>query len=224
MSTNPDDGDGFWADSTSTAVFPGDTGELDFDERRALMAILKNHYISGADHSAEWKTLMESEASIVRRLNELFLDLHVDREREVAFKRQVIAEDGRKYPTLLRNATYTKEETILMVFLRTRFRSEHVGTTTEVFVDRDELRGAVESYRPANATDHSGDARRADNAIDSLMKSRVLQTTPDPERLRISPVIEVLMPVPRLLELLDWLEQAAMGGQTTAPATEGVEA
>lgn len=223
MSTNPDD-DGSWEDGTSTAAFPGDTGELSFDERRTLMAILKNHYISGADHSAEWKTLMESQASIVRRLNELFLHLHVDREREVAFKRQVLAEDGRKYPTLLRNTTYTKEETIVMVFLRTRFRSEHVGTITDVFVDRDELRGAVESYRPANATDNSGDARRADNAVDSLLKSRVLQTTPDPERLRISPVIEVLMPLPRLRELLDWLEQAVTSCQTAAPATEGVQA
>jgi hypothetical protein len=223
MSISPDD-NGFWEDGTSTAAFPGDTGELSFEERRTLMAILKNQYISGADHSAEWKTLMESETSIVRRLNELFLNLHVDREREVAFKRQVIAEDGRKYPTLLRNATYTKEETILMVFLRTRFRSEHVGAATDVFVDRDDMRGAVESYRPANTTDHSGDARRADNAIESLLKSRILQATPDPERLRISPVIEVLMSVERLRELLEWLEKASAPVHSEEPVTEGAGA
>lgn len=223
MSISPDDS-GFWEDGTSTAAFPGDTGELSFEERRTLMAILKNHYISGADQSTEWKTLLESEASIVRRLNELFLNLHVDREREVAFKRQVISEDGRKFPTLLRDSTYTKEETILMVFLRARFRSEHVGANTSVFVDRDDLRGAVESYRPANATDHSGDARRADNAIESLLKSRILQSTPDPERLRISPVIEVLLSVERLRELLDWLAKASAPGQGAESVTEGAGA
>jgi len=73
----------------------------------------------------------------------------------------------------------------------------------------------VGHFRPQHATDRAGDARRADAAVEALVKARVLLKTSDPDRFRIAPVIEVLLPVHRLAELLAWLREQNSGG---APA------
>jgi hypothetical protein len=100
---------------------------------------------------------------------------------------------------------YTREETILLVLLRQRFRSERASGQEIVLVDRDNLVENVAHFRPEHATDRSGDARRAAAAVDSLAKARVLLKTSDADRFRVSAVIEVLLPVERLGELLEWL-------------------
>ena len=72
-----------------------------------------------------------------------------------------------------------------------------------------------------------GDARRAAGAIESLVKARVLLKTSDPDRFRISPVIEVLLPVERLAELLEWLVAENRGDaspQTDAAADVDLDA
>lgn len=188
----------------SLSLFEGDEGGLTLEQRKTLVCVLKQRYISCAQHPAEWRTLMESEVVIKSRLNDLFLDLHVDRRYEVAFKRQAQPEGGGRFPTLLHDLAYTREETILLIFLRQRFRSERAGGQETVLVDHDELLDIVERFRPAHATDRSGDARRTTNAVDALTRARILLKTADPSRYRISPVIEVLLPLERLTELLQW--------------------
>jgi hypothetical protein len=123
----------------------------------------------------------------------------------VAFKRQAQSDDATRFPTLLYDQAYTREETILLVLLRQRFRSERAGGGDDVLVDRDELLDHVAQFRPVHATDRSGDGRKAEAAIDNLRKARLLLKTADEHRLRVSPVIEVLLPLPRLAELLEWL-------------------
>jgi hypothetical protein len=196
------------APSESLSLFEGDEGGLSIEQRRTLVLLLKHRYISAAQQPAEWRTLLASRGLIKARLNDVFLDLHIDLHYEVAFKRQAVAEGGDRFPTLLYDAAYTREETILLVLLRQRFRSERAGGTEIVLVDRDNLLDNVGHFRPENATDRSGDIRRAAGAIESLVKARVLLKTSDPDRFRVSPVIEVLLPVERLSELLEWLVTA----------------
>jgi len=192
-------------DAHSFSLFEGDEGGLTLDQRRTLVLLLKHRYISAALQPAEWRTLLRSEGLLKSRLNDVFLDLHVDRHYEVAFKRQAVAEGGDRFPTLLHDVSYTREETILLVMLRQRFRSERANGHEIVIVDRDNLIENVAHFRPEHATDRSGDARRAAAAVESLAKARVLLKTSDPDRFRISAVIEVLLPVERLGELLEWL-------------------
>ena len=193
-------------DPTSLALFDGDQGGLTFAQRKVLVSLLKHRYLSAARHPAEWRALIDSEQVLRSRLNDLFLDLHLDREREVAFKRQAVPEDEVVvFPTLLHDTAYTREETILLIFLRQRFRSERAGGADEVLVDRDELLGQVEHFRPPRSTNHSGDARKTITAIDSLRRAGILLKTSDEHRMKVSSVIEVLLPLPRLGELLDWL-------------------
>jgi hypothetical protein len=193
------------SDPRSLSLFEGDEGGLSAEQRRTLVLLLKHRYISAALQPAEWQTLLRSESLLKSRLNDVFLDLHVDLQYEIAFKRQALAEGGERFPTLLHDVAYSREETILLVLLRQRFRSERANGLEIVLVDRDNLVDNVAHFRPEHATDLSGDARKATAAVDSLAKARVLLKTSDPDRFRISAVIEVLLPVERLRELLEWL-------------------
>lgn len=192
-------------ESPSFSLFEGDEGGLTVEQRRTLVLLLKHRYISAALQPAEWRTLLASQGLLKSRLNDVFLDLHVDLHYEVAFKRQAVAEGGDRFPTLLHDVSYTREETILLVLLRQRFRSERANGHDIVIVDRDNLVDNVAHFRPEHATDRWGDARKATAAVDSLAKARVLLKTSDPDRFRISAVIEVLLPVDRLNDLLEWL-------------------
>lgn len=192
-------------EGSSLSLFEGDEGTLTLGQRKALLLVLKHRFITPDRYPAEWHTLLECEHLIRSRLNDLFLDLHLDREHQVAFKRQATPEGGGKFPTLLHDVAYTREETILLVFLRQRFRSERADGADEVIVDREELLSQVTTFRPPTATNIAGDRKRTDNAIDALKRAGILVRTTDEQRLRISPVIEVLLPLERLRELLDWL-------------------
>jgi hypothetical protein len=206
--------------ATSLALFDGDAGRLTFAQRKTLVSILKHRYISAARHPAEWRTLQEAEPLLRSSLNDLFLDLHVDRTYEVAFKRQAVSDDAARFPTVLHDAAYSREQTILLIFLRQRFRSERTGGAEEVFVDRDELPDQVAAFRPAHATDRAGDRRKAENAVDTLLQMDILLRTADEHRYRVSPVIEVLLPLPRLSELLELLLARTAGQTDTAPTSE----
>lgn len=193
-------------DGATLALFEGDAGGLSLAQRRALVALMKNRFVSADKYPAEWHVIREDPIPIKARLNDMFLDLYLDPHYEVAFKRQATPEGGgREFPTLLHDTAYTREETILLVFLRHRFHSERASGHDDVTIDRDDMLAHVESLRPAHATNRSGDESRADKAIENLVRAKVLARTNDPARLRVSPVIAVLLPLPKLRELWEWL-------------------
>jgi hypothetical protein len=191
--------------ATSLSYFEGDTGRLDYEQRRVLHAVLKHRYISADRHPDQWANLLLNEELIRSRLNELFLDLHVDVNYRVAFKRQAVAETGASLPTLLHEVAHTKEETIMLVALRHRFFQQRQDGDTVVFVDRAGLLDEVAGMRPEHATDRAFDQKKSERAVEGLRKAGVLLKTRDPDRFRISPVIEVLLPIQKLRELMTWL-------------------
>lgn len=192
-------------DST-LALFEGDRGGLSLPQRRALVVLMKNRFVSAAQRPSDWRVIREDPEPIRARLNDMFLDLHIDYRYEVAFKRQAVSESGlREFPTLLHDTAYSREETILLVFLRHRFQSEQNAGHDVVTVVEDDLVAHVASFRPASDKDLHGGKRAAANAVKSLVKAAVLMETNDPGRLRISPVIAVLLPLPKLHELWEWL-------------------
>jgi uncharacterized protein DUF4194 len=209
----------------SLSLFEGDEGALTYEQRCALVFLIKHRYISAEQHPAEWRILIDAQLQLRSRLNDLFLDLHIDSHAQIAFKRQAVPEGDGRFPTLLHDIAHTREETILLIFLRQRFRSERADGGDAVLVDREELLDAVAHFRPPDANDRSGDARKVENAILSLQRSGILLKTADEQRLRVAPVIEVILPLPRLQELLDTLlslngETAAGDTSACAPAAE----
>jgi hypothetical protein len=203
------------------AMFEGDTGTLYPEQRRCLHALLKHRYISADRHPDHWAVLLEDEAVIRSRLNDLFLELQVERDQQIAFKRQAVSETGDPLPSLLRDIAHTKEETIVMMVLRQRFFAQRQEGDDAVFVDRQTLLDEISERWPEHLTNRSAALKKAGTGIDGLARAGVLLKTPDPDRFQISPIIEVLLPVEKLRELWSWL--MTQNGTTAPDDASGVD-
>ncbi|MBM9460202.1 DUF4194 domain-containing protein [Nocardioides sp. zg-536] len=203
-------------DERSVSLFEGDEGGLEYAQRHALVALLKQRFISARTHPRDWRVLVENERVLRSRLNDLFLELAIDRGREVAWKRQASSETGGRFPTLLHDTAWSREETLVLVHLRDRLRAGLAGGDARVFIDREDLVKYVASFRPLHATDESGDEKRARNAVLSIVKSGLLIGSPTDERFEISEAVEPLLPLELLRELLEALQRA--NGNEAPPA------
>ncbi len=204
-------------DEGSFSLFEGDEGGLEYAQRRALVTLLKQRFISARTHPRDWSVLVEHERLIRSRLNDLFLELQVDRDREVAWKRQATSETGGRFPTMLYDAAWSREETLVLVHLRDRLRAGVASGDARVFVDREDIVGYVASFRPSHATDVAGDDKRARNAITSVVKAGLLIGTGSEERFEISEAVEPLIPLELLQELLEALVAANAGDVPAEP-------
>lgn len=87
-------------EGSTLALFQGDTGGLSHTQRRALVVLLKNRFISAGQNPTEWRVVRDDPMPIKARSNDMFLDLHLDLHHEVAFKRQAVSDSsGREFPT-----------------------------------------------------------------------------------------------------------------------------
>ncbi len=205
-------------DETSVSLFEGDEGGLEFAQRHALVTLLKQRFISARTHPRDWQVLVEHERVLRSRLNDLFLDLAIDPAREVAWKRQAVSETASRFPTLLHDTAWSREETLVLVHLRDRLRAGLAGGDARVFVDRDDVLEYVASYRPPHATDEAGDEKRARNAVTSIVKAGLLIATGSEDRFEVSEAVEPLLPLELLQELLEALQKA--NGAEVEPAEE----
>ncbi|UUW88874.1 DUF4194 domain-containing protein [Nocardioides sp. WV_118_6] len=204
------------ADERSVSLFEGDEGGLEYAQRHALVTLLKQRFISARTHPRDWQVLVEHERVIRSRLNDLFLDLQVDPAREVAWKRQAFSETGGRFPTLLHDTAWSREETLVLVHLRDRLRAGLAGGDARVYIDREDIVDYVASFRPTHATDEAGDEKRARNAVVSIVKAGLLIGSAAEDRYEISEAVEPLLPLELLHELLDALQKA----NGTEPADE----
>ncbi len=205
-------------DETSVSLWEGDEGGLEQAQRHALVTLLKQRFISARTHPRDWQVLVEHERVLRSRLNDLFLELAVDRDREVAWKRQAVPETGSRFPTLLYDAAWSREETILLVHLRDRLRAGAAAGESRVFVDREDLLEHVAGFRPPHATDEAGDEKRARNAVIGLVKAGLLVSGDYEDRFEVSEAVEPLLPLELLKELLEALREA--NGTEPAEAAE----
>ncbi|WP_408895751.1 DUF4194 domain-containing protein [Nocardioides sp. R1-1] len=196
------------ADETSVSLFEGDEGGLEYAQRHALVTLLKQRFISARTHPRDWQVLVENERVIRSRLNDLFLDLQVDPTREVAWKRQATSETASRFPTLLHDTAWSREETLVLVHLRDRLRAGLASGDARVYIDREDIVDYVASFRPLHATDEAGDEKRARNAVVSIVKAGLLIGSATDDRYEISEAVEPLLPIELLHELLEALQRA----------------
>lgn len=191
---------------TSThALFDGDEGHLALPARRALVVLLKRRFVSAQSHPEEWRAIVENATLLRPRLNDMFLGLHLDTDREVAFKYQVTPEGGTRFPTLLHATEWTREETILLVRLRSIAHATRATGETRVFADRQDLLDYVAAMRPEHATDRSRDGYKATRAVESLVSAGLLIGRKDAGTFEVARAIDVLLPLERLKQLLAWM-------------------
>lgn len=194
-------------DEAAACLFDGDEGGLEVAQRKCLVTLLKHRFITIVSHPREWATLVADPSAIRRRLNDLFLELVLDTGRQVAFKRQAVPDGGGKFPTLLYDTPWGREDTVLMVSLRLRSRADEMAGLPATFVDRADLVEHLEAMRPAGSTDHSGDTRKTNAAIERLLTAGLLLGHSTADRFQVSPALDAILPLEKLQDLLAWLRR-----------------
>jgi hypothetical protein len=189
-------------------LFAGDRGVLDAEVRRVLVRLLQRRFLLADRNRAEWRVLLEHQQTVESRLNDFFVRLVVDHDRGVAYKEQVRS-DELDVPILLRDESYTRAETLVLVHLRTVYQRESTAGESSPRVDIEDIEQTVLTY----FAEADGDTARRQKAIRSAIARLRLDGVIEEEsegRYRVSSLVEVVLHADRLLELQEWLrEQAA---------------
>lgn len=185
----------------SVALWPGDKGTLSAAQRDTVVALLKRSFISSEDKAA-WKTLLLDRDSIEGALNNLYFTLEFNEDLEVAYASPA-RDVNNPFRTLVRDAANSREETLLLMYLRERHRAETADGQPVVFADVDAMIEYISRFRPSTATDVAGDTKKARNAIAALDTAGILVRSKDAGRYRVHRAIEALLPLTTLMQLLD---------------------
>jgi hypothetical protein len=207
--------------ASANTLFMGDSGELALDTRRALVQLLAGPSLDGRRHPKLWPILIRDEVLIRRRLAELFLNLVIDRDLQVAFTRQADTGDL-EVPILLRRAQLTFIDSILLLHLRQRL-TQATAHGDRAVVSTDEIMEFITLYERASNTDRAGFAKRVHASIEKIKKHSILQKIRSSEdRFEISPTLKLLFSTEEI-QALTRLYQRMADGETLAQETESDE-
>jgi len=212
--------------AAAVPIFSGDTGELPLDTRRAMVQLLSGPSLDGRRHSKLWPILIRDEEIIRRRLAELFLELVIDRDLQVAFTRQADTDDL-EVPLLLRRAQLTFIDSILLLHLR-QLLTQAESHGERAVVSTGEIIEYLSLYERTGNTDRAGFDKRVRASIEKIKKHSILQkirSTDD--RFEISPTLKLLFSAEEI-QALTLLYQRMAAGEVTmdekhATPDEGVE-
>ncbi len=219
MATSPTEVDlSVTAEIPTNTLFIGDSGELQLDTRRALVQLLQGPSLDGQRHPKLWPILVRDEGIIRRRLAELFLELVIDLDVQVAFTRQ--AETGDlEVPLLLRRAQLTFIDSILLLHLRQRLTQADTQGERAVVSIEEIVEYLIPYERTAN-TDRSGFTKRVHASIEKIKKHSILQKIrSSDDRLEISPTLKLLFSAEEI-QALTQLYQRMAAGETPAQANQ----
>ena len=187
--------------------------------RRALVSLLMNRYISRSRNRAAWEGTVNYESDVRARLDEMYLDLILDREADVAFKRQ---QDGDDVPRMLRREkALTRDASFVLIFLRREYAFADPDDGP-VVISRDQISEFLRAYREDGDSDDARFSRRVDAAINALIKPwQILEPDPAVDYLfTISPVVVPLVGVDEMRRFKAAFRQAA--GPASSPSPDGM--
>jgi len=197
-------------------LFAGDSGELEQETRRVLVQLLAGPSLDGRRHPKLWPVLVRDEALIRRRLSELFLDLVMDADLQVAFTRQADAGDL-ETPVLLRRAQLTFLDSIMLLHLRQRLtQADAQGERAVISVD--EILEHMSVYERSTNTDRAGFNKRIQASIEKIKTHSILQKIRSSEdRYEISPTLKLLFSA-EAIQALTRTYQRMAAGEAVTPA------
>jgi hypothetical protein len=202
--------------ASGTGLFANDTGEMPLDSRRVLAQLLAGPSLDGRRHSKLWPALIRDEAIIRRRLCELFLELVIDRDFQVAFTRRADVGDL-EAPVLLRVAHLTFLDSVLLLFLRQRL-TEADAQGQRAVVSIEEMMEHLSVYERAVNTDRAGFTRRTQSSIEKIKKHSILQKIRSTEdRFEISTTLKLLFSAEEILALTVLYQKMAAGDAASTP-------
>ena len=204
------------AEAAPVKLFEGDSGELELETRRVLVQLLAGPSLDGRRHVKLWPVLVRDEALIRRRLSELFLELVMDLDLQVAFTRQADAGDL-ETPVLLRRAQLTFLDSIMLLYLRQRLtQADAQGERAVISVD--EIVEHMSVYERSTNTDRAGFNKRIQASIEKIKTHSILQKIRSSEdRFEISPTLKLLFSA-EAIQALTRTYQRMAAGEAVAPA------
>lgn len=174
------------------------TAEL--DTRRVIVQLLLGPALDARRQSKLWPALIRDEAAVRSRLHELFLDLVIDREQEVAFTRQVSSAEL-DLPVLLRRTPLTLLDSALLLFLRQRLTESDTQLERAV-VSAQEMAEHLSMFQREAATDHVRFSKQVQHAIDNAVKYSLLRKLRNTEeRFEVAPTLKLLFSAEEILAL-----------------------
>jgi hypothetical protein len=197
-------------------LFADDSGELPQEMRRVLVQLLAGPSLDGRRHPKLWPVLVRDEALIRRRLSELFLDLVMDIDLQVAFTRQADVGDL-ETPVLLRRAQLTFLDSIMLLHLRQRLtQADAQGERAVISVD--EIIEHMSVYERSTNTDRAGFNKRIQASIEKIKTHSILQKIRSSEdRFEISPTLKLLFSA-EAIQALTRTYQRMAAGEAVTPA------
>ncbi len=200
-----------------SALYLGDSGDLPFETRRVLVQFLVGPSLEARRHSQLWPVLLRDETLVRRRLSDLFLDLVLDRDLQVAFTRQ--ADVGElEVPVLLRRAPLTFIDSVVLLHLRQRLSQADVHAERAV-ISTQEIMDHLGPYERSANTDHAGFAKRVSASIEKLKTHSILQKIRASEdRFEISPTLKLLFSAEEIQSLTTAYKDM-VSGSASQPTT-----
>jgi hypothetical protein len=173
------------------SLFEGDTGSLPLDARRALCQLLSGPSVDSGRHSQLWPATLRYETQLRSRLNDLFLELVIDRDAGVAFTRQ--ADTGElETPVLLRSSPLSFIDSVLLLYLRQQL-AEADAQGHRAVVEENVLVDALSVYEKNLSTDRAGFNKRVAASIAKMKENHVLEKLRGSEdRYEVSPALKLL--------------------------------
>lgn len=164
-------------------------GSLVDDSRRVLVALLQGPFLDGRKDHARYAQLLRDRSAIEQRLADLFLELVVDDDAQVAFVRQ--SEEDADAPKLLRRLTgMNRLDSVLLLVLRQMLLTQSSRGQRAVVSER-EIEQALAAYRRTASTDEAGFAKEIRASIAKLQRAGLLDEQGD--SYEVSPVLRLMI-------------------------------
>jgi len=182
-------------------AFLGDTGALPLDTRRVLVQLLLGPSVDARRQSKLWPVLLRDEVIIRSRMHELFLEVVIDHDQRVAFTRQVV-DDEIDVPVLLRKASLTFLETVLILFLRQRLTQADAQGERAV-VSLGEMQEHLSVFAQESNSDYAKFERQMLNSVEKAKKLSLLRfIRGSGERYEVSPTLKLLFSAEQIQDLM----------------------
>lgn len=203
--------------ATSQVSFEDDMGKLPLETRRALVQLLSGPLIDGRRHPKAWDVVLRDELALRSFLHELFLELVLDRDQQVAFLRQVSSTEV-DIPILLRRNALSFIETALLLFLRQRLTQADTQGERAV-LDLQEMLEHLKAFERSDNVDQARFSKQCDAAVEKAKKLGLVRKLANTEeRFEVSPALKLLFPAEEI-EMLRRAYEGALEGQNTGGAT-----
>lgn len=194
-------------------------GSLVDESRRVLVALLQGPFLDGRKDTGRYSQLLRDRSAIEARLADLFLELVLDDDAQVAFVRQ--SESDPDAPKLLRRLSgMNRLDSVLMLVLRQMLLTQSSRGQRAV-VSEAEIQQALAAYRRTASTDEAGFDKEVRASITKLQRAGLLEEQGD--SFEVSPVLRLMIGPDTAREFIELYREAGVaieGGSTEVPADE----